>query len=194
MVAFGGDQGSEMDPDGRVADFARVKMQMKFIIAAMVMTAFCLGAAQAQQGQWQKPELMDCATSKNKKCKQINYCLSSITDSCAAHVGGAAQQHGGQFLLHKCFDEKMVECLKAVAPGAKKRSTNPTDNPQGWDCIMSDGSKADDQYCRNVNYCFDSTAMSCAEKIGARRYTPEGQYELLVCNKEKQIGCMRAVN
>lgn len=167
---------------------------MRFLIAAVVTAAFLSVTAYAQQGRWQAPELMDCKTSSDPECKKINYCLSSVTNACRAHVGGAAEQHGGQFLLHKCFDERMFECLGAVVPGNGSTSTNPTDNPQGWDCIMNDGSRAEDQYCRNVNYCFDSTAMSCAEKIGARRYTPEGQEELFVCNKQAQIGCMRAVN
>lgn len=167
---------------------------MKLLIAAVVTAALLSVTAHAQQGTWQAPELMDCTTSGDSACKQINYCLSSITDSCRAHVGDAAEEHGGQFLLHKCFDEKMMECMGAVVPGAGSSSTNPTDNPQAWDCIMSDGSRAEDQYCRNVNYCFDSTAMTCAEKIGARRYTPEGREDLFICNKEAQIGCMRAVN
>lgn len=167
---------------------------MRLLILALVSAAIFTGAVHAEQGKWQKPELMNCKTNDDPACKQINYCLSSITDSCTAHVGDAAEQYGGQFLLHKCFDEKMLECMRAVVPDSEAKSTNPTDNPQAWDCIMSDGSRAEDQYCRNVNYCYDSTAMSCAEKIGPRRYTPEGQEELFVCNKEAQIGCMRAVN
>jgi len=163
----------------------------------MVLIAFGAGAATATDGQWHKPELADC-TGKNggakQQCDQTNHCLSSVTDSCDAHVGTRKTEEGGQFLLAKCFEERMLECMRAVRPGDNAASTNPTDNPSAWDCIMSDGSRASNTRCRNVNYCFDSGARACSEKIGARKYTPQGQHEMMGCNQEKQIACLRAID
>lgn len=171
---------------------------MKIITATLLMVIMCMGGAQAADGQWEKPPLDDCsnitAAQTKNRCERMNYCVNSTTDACSVHVGDQKDKYGGQFLLEKCFQERMHVCVGALDNNNNHGSTNVTDNPQAWDCMMSDGSRASDTYCRDVNYCFDAGARECSERIGARKYTPAGQGEMMGCNQEKQLTCLRAVN
>lgn len=165
-------------------------------IIAMLMSSMIAGQANAEN-VWKAPALTDCSTesgSRGKKdCKRMNYCISSSTEGCLAHVGDATEGQGRSGLLHGCFDQRMHECVGAVRD-SNTRSTNLTNSPDAWDCVYNTGKKADPSHCRRVNYCLGSIGTTCNEKIGSKKYTPEGQYKLVECIKTKEIECMRTVD
>ncbi|MFK5980739.1 MAG: hypothetical protein QM488_17845 [Rhizobiaceae bacterium] len=166
-----------------------------FVIFAMLISSVFAGQASASDGKWHKPALLNCeaeSSSKSKRsCNRTNFCLSSTTEACSAHVGNTTVLNGREFLLAKCFDEKLRQCLNSMSHSTK-RSTNFTNNPDGWDCVLSNGSKTDPDHCRRTNYCLDISGVTCSEKIGPAKHTPEGQGRLIACIKEHERSCFQA--
>lgn len=150
---------------------------------------------------WEAPPLTNCETDSGsngkKDCERTNYCLSSSTEACLAHVGNTGEDQGRSGLLHGCFEEKMHICLGSVRDSST-RSTNLNDNPDAWDCITNPGKatqgKATPSDCRRVNFCLGSASTTCSEQIGSAKYTQEGQYKMAQCVHNKEIECMRAVD
>ena len=172
------------------------------IIAIITMLMSGLLADQATaENVWKPPALTDCSTESGsrgeKDCKRMNYCVSSSTEACYAHVGNIGEDQGRSGLLNGCWDNKMMQCLQAVEQ-SDTASTNVTNSPDAWDCIFNPGKptqrKADPSDCRRVNFCLGSASTTCSEKIGAAKYTPEGQYKMAGCVQEKEIACMRTVD
>lgn len=165
-------------------------------IIAMLISSMFTGQAIAEN-VWKAPALDNCSAEsgakRKKDCKRMNYCISSSNEGCLAHVGNTGEDQGRSGLLHGCFDRRMHECVGSVRDNSSL-STNLGNNPDAWDCVYNTGKKADPSHCRRVNFCLGSIGVTCNEKIGAKKYTPEGQYKLVECIKTKEIACMRAVD
>lgn len=167
---------------------------MKFIFWTLLTVSLGLGSAFAANGKWEPPKLSQCKAGDHD-CKTTNYCLSSSTEGCIAHVGDRANQDGGQYSLNRCFDERMLECMKVVFSQDGDMSTNPTDNPDPWNCKWSNtAGKASDKHCRIVNYCLDTGAQICSEQIGSNKYKPDGKEKMYECSVKKEIACMRVLD